>query len=162
MAKVVRCNDTDMFMVGLGVGAGRANNLDDVTLVQYLLNIWLDHPKTAVYRRRLGATGGKLLAVDGIFGPKTGARILHLQKYFCEQGITTACDGRIDRMPDGEMFAGSGANAKFRTIWSLNIHVGWLFVGVEEYSVLELYKRHDFPVRLIPMVRRYMGQTQAA
>lgn len=61
------------------VGRGGVNQAPDVRLVQHLLN------------NSIAATGGILLAVDGIAGPKTAAAI---ELYQRRNGLTT--DGRVD------------------------------------------------------------------
>ncbi len=50
MAKVIETDDGTMLTVDLGVGPGRANNRDDVTVVQYLLNLYFQHPNQARVR----------------------------------------------------------------------------------------------------------------
>jgi hypothetical protein len=52
MAKVMEDSMGTIFTVDLGVGPNRANNRDDVTVVQYLLNLWLQHPIPVSTRAR--------------------------------------------------------------------------------------------------------------
>ncbi|WP_376986882.1 hypothetical protein [Bosea sp. R86505] len=76
MAKILDFGDDQIFFtVTMGVGPGRANNRDDVTLVQYYLNLWISHELVAAERRQFGERARQLLATDGIIGPKTKARI---------------------------------------------------------------------------------------
>jgi peptidoglycan hydrolase-like protein with peptidoglycan-binding domain len=68
-----------MNTIKFSVGRGGLNNHQDVGVVQTLLN--------AVRLR----TGGELLAVDGIVGPKTIAAIEAFQQENC-----SVVDGRVD------------------------------------------------------------------
>lgn len=100
MVKMIELGADPFMSVTLGVGPGRANNIDDVTLVQFMLNIFFQDKSNAVLRQRAGATG-KALAVDGIIGPKTKAQILLFQKDMTQRGIFMKKDGCVDRIPNG-------------------------------------------------------------
>lgn len=116
MVKMIYDNEPIM-SVTLGVGPGRANNIDDVTLVQFMLNIWLQDRSNAVTRQRAGKAG-RALTVDGIIGPKTKSQILLFQKAMAKAGNPTQCDGCVDRMPDFFMHAGG-----IYTLWMLHVNV---------------------------------------
>lgn len=66
-------------IINSSVGRGGINRAEDVRLVQHLLN------------NTIGTTGGILLVVDGIAGPKTAAAI---ELYQRRNGLAT--DGRVD------------------------------------------------------------------
>jgi hypothetical protein len=111
--------DEPIMSVTMGVGPGRANNIDDVTLVQFMLNIWLQDRSNAVTRQRAGKAG-RALTVDGIIGPKTKSQILLFQKAMVKAGNPTQCDGCVDRLPEPafNMYAGG-----IYTLWMLHVTV---------------------------------------
>lgn len=153
MAKVIPTDFGGAFMVEMGVGPGRANNRGDVTLVQYLMNLWIETPRAAVYRQKLGSAHNKKLDVDGIYGPKTGARIKQFQKFIANGKSQVICDGRIDKMP-GEWV--SSDNRIRYTISELNIEVFVEHCLDFVDSVKIVASRSDFPPSLKPMVSRYL------
>ncbi len=89
------------------VGPGRANDPQDVSIVQYLLNASMD---------RHGSLDDRL-EVDGIFGPKTQKAIQDFQRKYCK-----VVDGRVD--PNME------------TLTRLNSEAGY-FVSLNDGSYLE-------------------------
>jgi hypothetical protein len=152
MAKIVefdRSGYQHMLSVEMGVGPGRANNCDDVTLVQYLLNLWLAHPSNAAFRQSKG-TAAKPLATDGIIGPKTKARILLFQRTLKSRGIACTCDGCVDKMPNYT----NSYSGKYYTIYLLDTEV------YERYglSVVDLIYRPDYPPMLLRIVRAELAR----
>lgn len=97
MAKIVDYG-APLLCPTMGVGPGRANNIDDVLLVQFMLNIYFQDKSNAVARQRAG-TNGKALKEDGLIGPKTKAQILMFQRAMSAEGFTIQRDGCIDRLP---------------------------------------------------------------
>jgi len=151
MARLIETDLGNMFTVDMGVGPGRANNRDDVLVVQYLLNLWLQHPESARVRALAGPQASRRLAVDGIIGPKTKACI----ELF--QGAITAlddapiiCDGCIDK-PRGDMTV-PGLHQTTYTIFELNNYVCSLYF--DHYYISEVYNRTDLPPRLRTIVKR--------
>lgn len=61
MAKVMEDSMGTIFTVDLGVGPNRVNHRDDVTVVRYLLNLWLQHPISARARSMAGSAGSRPL-----------------------------------------------------------------------------------------------------
>jgi hypothetical protein len=160
MAKVIVSDDFMIMMViENGVGLGRANNIDDVVLIQYMLNIWIQHQKTAYWRQRSGLNDSKPLIVDGLFGPRTGRRILQFQNYCNKNAIPVIPDGRVDIIPAGATLVSQSKKINLYTMAVLNSHIEWMFGGFMVFDLIDLYYKNDFPARLIPMVRRYIGQT---
>ena len=154
MAKVIEILDGSMFTVGLGVGAGRANNRDDVTLVQYLLNLYFQHPNQARVRE-LGGPDSRRLAVDGLFGPKTRKAIELFQAAIISMdNARVALDGRVDRLRD-ESRMETGDRNDFYTIFELNNYACKL--NFNHYDAIDLRHRSDFPSRLIPAANRYVS-----
>ncbi|PZO03689.1 MAG: hypothetical protein DCF30_02430 [Hyphomicrobiales bacterium] len=154
MAKVIEILDGSMFTVGLGVGTGRANNLDDVTLVQYLLNLYFQHPQQARVRE-LGGAASKALAVDGLFGPKTRKSIeLFQAAIITMDNARVAMDGRVDRLRDQSRMM-TGARQDFYTIFELNSYACKL--NFNHHDAIELRRRSDFPPRLTPAASRYLA-----
>lgn len=152
MAKIVefdRSGYQHMLSVEMGVGPGRANNRDDVTLVQYLLNLWLAHPSNAAFRRGKGAAA-KPLATDGIIGPKTKTQILLFQRMIKARGTACVCDGCVDKMPDYTNSYGSN----FYTIYLLDTEVYELY-GL---CVVDMRKRADFPKMLLRIVNAELAR----
>ncbi len=90
------------------VGVGGANRSADVILVQLLLNDWCAN------------TNQEILAIDGLFGPKTNATIHSFQQVY-----TVVQDGRID--PNGPTLKAL-----------LAVHLGSLFRSIEQNPLLYL------------------------
>lgn len=154
MAKVIPSAFGGVFMVEMGVGAGRANNRGDVTLVQYLMNLWLETPGVAVYRQKLGSANNKKLDVDGIYGPKTGSRIKQFQRYLSTGINPVICDGRIDKVPGDWNSSVNGTKAY--TIGQLNLEVCFHYCPVMIDFVADISLRNDFPPSLKRVVSEYM------
>jgi len=156
MAKISEFGDDQIFFgVTMGVGPGRANNRDDVTLVQYYLNLWIAHPSVAMERRQFGAGAKGLLATDGIIGPKTKARIKMFDLWMHDMVTGHPGDGCIDRMPNNRpVYLKAGGGWGSYLIYHLNHYV------VEFYkqaygNLLNLARCGDFPPRLLTLVNRY-------
>ena len=152
MAKVIETNDGTMLTVEMGVGPGRANNRDDVTVVQYLLNLYFQHPNQARVRQLGGTAASRKLVVDGIIGPKTNAAIRAFQDLITlTDNARVICDGRVDKLRNERMMV-EGADMKLYTIFELNNYACALYL--EDNDVMYLRFRSDFPSRLIPVVNR--------
>lgn len=157
MAKVIEILDGSMFTVGLGVGAGRANNRDDVTLVQYLLNLYFQHPNQARVRE-LGGPASRTLVVDGLFGPKTRQAIELFQAAIISMdNARVAADGRVDRLRDESKMM-TGVDNDFYTIFELNNYACRLHFN--HYDAIDLRHRRDFPPRLIPAANRFVSASR--
>lgn len=144
MVKVIKGRDSVHLGVSLGVGPGRANNIDDVTLVQYMLNLWLQHPETALVKSNAGDRG-KPLATDGIIGPKTKAQILLFQEDQKYSGFSFICDGRMDRYDSD--FA---SKRIYYSMYLLHISV----MALHGVPVHEMRYFPGFPKRILAMARR--------
>ena len=99
--------DVTIFAIDHSVGAGGANRMDDVQLIQILINRYIVY-KAASYKeygsdtRVVDRSGGQLkqLKVDGLCGPVTLAAILAAQRSMNRwKGVTV--DGRIDPIKEG-------------------------------------------------------------
>ncbi len=155
MAKVVNyVDDSTFFVVEMGVGPGRANNRDDVALVQYLLNLWFKHPANAGARVAAGVASGAMLTVDGLIGPKTKARIKAFQTAMVSRGVNVIRDGCIDKIKDIDWMFVDGPSVAIYTMFYLNIQIKELY----EYEMVRLHFRADFPERLREMLYKYMVQ----
>lgn len=152
MAKVIEDAIGTIFSVEMGVGPRRANNRDDVTVVQYLLNLWLQHPENSRARRFAGTVGSRALKVDGIIGPKTNACIRVFQDFIVTDGALIICDGCIDR-PRADMQVQAN-DARLYTIFELNSYVRSLYLDHDD--ITDLRFRSDFPARLVPVVNRFL------
>ncbi len=148
MAKVIGSGDSCMFVVEMGVGPGRANNRDDVALVQYFLNLWFAHPDNAGARAKAGAS----LKVDGLIGPKTNGRIKAFQSYMKANGRALLADGCIDRMRDEMIMIGDDSGSVY-AIFCLNVEIMQLYVQ----DLVNLRRRADYPNRLEPMLMKYVA-----
>lgn len=154
MAKVIETSDGTMLTVEMGVGPGRANNRDDVTLVQYLLNLYFQHPMKARVRELGGAAFNRPLTVDGIIGPKTKNAIIVFQCALVQlENAQVICDGRIDKLRNDQMIV-KGTDADFYTIFELNNFACALYL--EDDDITGLRFRSDFPPRLVPVVNRFL------
>jgi hypothetical protein len=142
----------NMLSVSLGVGPRRANNLDDVTLVQHLLNLWLQHPNFAAVKARAG-TSGRALVTDGIIGPKTKAQILLAQRYVTSLGVGMICDGCVDKMSIANFH-----NRGFYTVYCLHQMV----TDNHGVSVHEMCFDPDFPPRLKAVAIAARSQSNVA
>ncbi|PTM39177.1 peptidoglycan-binding domain-containing protein [Bosea sp. 124] len=151
MAKVIEDEFGTMFVVELGVGPKRANNRDDVTVVQYLLNLYFEHPENASARRFAGG-GYAPLKVDGIIGPKTNARIKKFQEFMTSIGLFLVCDGCVDKARADMVVPGK--SSCLYTIFELNSHVRYLYL--DGTDIIPLRHRADFPARLVPVVNRFL------
>lgn len=137
------------------MGVGRANNIDDVLLVQYLLNLWLQHPSSGSYRSMARPGGAAALKQDGLFGPRTAAQIILFQAAMAvDRNAPILADGCIDRIPGGDNFFIPGGKGMIYTILGLNAEVSKLYVR-ENGSMLDLAGLQGFPSKLIPMIARY-------
>lgn len=152
MAKVIEDDLGTMFVVELGVGPKRANNRDDVTVVQYLLNLYFQHPENGSARRFAGSAANQPLKIDGIIGPKTNARIKMFQDFMTSIGLFVVCDGCVDK-PRGDMVV-PGKSSHLYTIFELNSHVRYLYL--DHSDITHLRHRADFPARLVPAVNRFV------
>lgn len=152
MARVIEDSLGTILTVDLGVGPNRANNRDDVTVVQYLLNLWLQHPVSALARTIAGTAGSRPLIVDGIIGPKTNACIKVFQKYVnTEPGGSVIVDGRIDRPKSNWSVPGQN---KAYAILELNGYARGYYLDHEDITALRF--RSDFPPRLVPVINRFV------
>lgn len=97
MVCIRRDDGFSMLNLTLGVGKGRANNRDDVALIQFMLNKWLQPPHMSTLRSRAGANG-RALSVDGLIGPKTNyqIRLFQIHKSGNGNGVNLILDGAID------------------------------------------------------------------
>lgn len=153
MAKVIDIQDGTMLTVDLGVGPGRANNRDDVTVVQYLLNLYFQHPNQARVRELGGPSASRKLVVDGIIGPRTKAAIATFQDAIVVMdNAQLVCDGCVDRIRNETMVI-RGTSALY-TIFELNSYACALYL--DDYDITGLRFRSDFPPRLVPIVNRYL------
>ena len=151
MAKVVAYGESDcMFLVEMGVGPGRANNRDDVALVQYFINLWFAHPENAGSRGVAGAP----LKVDGLIGPKTKGRIKAFQSVMKANGRALLADGCIDRMKDEMWIIVDDDKGSVYAIFCLNVELMRLY----ESNLVRLFHRADYPTRLEPMLMKYVAQ----
>lgn len=151
MAKVISYGESGcMFLVEMGVGPGRANNRDDVTLVQYFLNLWFAHPDNAVAR----AVAGVPLKVDGLIGPKTKVRIKTFQSMMKAHGLPLLADGCIDRMRDEQWIIVDDGKGSIYAIYCLNAEIMRLY----DENLVNLYHRADYPKRLEPMLMKYVAR----
>ena len=156
MAKVVTyVDDTTLFLVEMGVGPGRANNRDDVTLVQYFLNLWFQHPENARARAVGGASN--VLKADGIIGPKTKAKIKAFQNAMISRGKCILSDGCLDRMRFDDDIIVPDNKMSVYGIFCLNLEIKRLY----EDELVRLNFREDFPQRLMPMLCKYVIQIGA-
>jgi len=154
MAKVIETMDSTMLTVEMGVGAGRANNRDDVTLVQYLLNLYFQHPNQARVRQLGGTAASRKLVVDGIIGPRTNAAILAFQNAICAtDNARVICDGRVDKLRNEQVVV-KGSDMQLYTIFELNNYAYALYLEDEDITGLRF--RSDFPSRLVPIVNRFL------
>jgi len=152
MAKVIETEAGPMLTVDLGVGPGRANNRDDVTVVQYLLNLYFHHPNQARVRE-LGGVNRKLV-VDGIIGPKTKTQISTFQLAINQMdNALIICDGCVDKIRNGSMVVG-GPELALYTIFELNSYACALYL--DDNDITGLRFRRDFPPRLVPIVNRFL------
>ncbi|HEV7261188.1 MAG TPA: hypothetical protein VGN82_25650 [Bosea sp. (in: a-proteobacteria)] len=152
MVKIVEIDNSGYqhrLSVGMGVGPGRANNRDDVTLVQHLLNLWLQHPSNVTFRKGKG-TAARPLATDGIIGPKTKAQILMFQRAMKARGTACTCDGCIDKMPNYT----NSYNGKLYTIYLLDEEV----YRLHDLSVVDMRNFPDFPKALLSVVNAEMAR----
>lgn len=154
MAKVIETSDGTMLTVDMGVGPGRANNRDDVTVVQYLLNLYFQHPDQARVRELGGPSASRKLVVDGIIGPRTKAAIATFQNAItCMDNAQVICDGCVDRIRNESMVI-SGTGLALYTIFELNNYATALYL--EDSDITGLRFRADFPPRLVPVVNRFL------
>ncbi|KPH81913.1 peptidoglycan-binding domain-containing protein [Bosea vaviloviae] len=154
MAKVIETSDGTMLTVEMGVGPGRANNRDDVTLVQYLLNLYFQHPNQARVRQLGGTAASRKLVVDGIIGPRTNAAILAFQNAICAtDNARVICDGRVDKLRNEQVVV-AGSDMQLYTIFELNNYACALYLEDEDITWLRF--RSDFPSRLLPVVNRFL------
>lgn len=154
MAKVIETDDGTMLTVDLGVGPGRANNRDDVTVVQYLLNLYFQHPNQARVRELAGAAASRKLVVDGIIGPKTKTQIRTFQLAISQMdNALVVCDGCVDKIRNGSMVVG-GPELALYTIFELNSYACALYL--ENNDITGLRFRSDFPPRLVPIFNRFL------
>jgi hypothetical protein len=159
MAKILDFGDDQIFFtVTMGVGPGRANNRDDVTLVQYYLNLWISHESVAAERRQFGERARQLLATDGIIGPKTKARIKMFETWMNDMQPWPRGDGCIDRMPnDRPGFRRADGSIGTCMIFYLNEYVVEFYEPVYG-NLLNLTRRPDYPPRLRSLVNRYSAR----
>ncbi|CAN5354807.1 hypothetical protein BH10PSE8_BH10PSE8_13760 [soil metagenome] len=158
MAKVVDyIDDSTFFVVEMGVGPGRANNRDDVALVQYFLNLWFKHPANAGARAVAGVASSAMLKVDGLIGPKTKSRIKAFQTAMVSRGISVVRDGCVDKMKDFNWIFIDGTNMAVYTIFYLNIEIKQLY----ENELVRLNFRDDYPPILMRMLYKYVAQIGA-
>ena len=151
MARLIETDLGNMFTVDMGVGPGRANNRDDVTVVQYLLNLWLQHPETARVRQLAGPAASRRLVVDGIIGPKTNACIELFQCAIYQlSNAPIICDGCIDK-PRVSMITPDKSRSLY-TIFELNNFVCALYF--DSFYISDARTRSDFPPRLLPIIKR--------
>ena len=154
MAKVIGSSDSCMFLVEMGVGPGRANNRDDVALVQYFLNLWFAHPNNAGARAKAGVSLSNVLKVDGLIGPKTKARIMAFQSMMKASGRSLLADGCIDRMRNEDWVLVGDDMGSVYAIFCLNVEIMHLY----ESNLVHLRYRADYPKRLEPMLMKYVAQ----
>jgi hypothetical protein len=159
MAKILDFGDDQiLFTVTMGVGPGRANNRDDVTLVQYYLNLWISHESVAAERRQFGERARQLLATDGIIGPKTKARIKMFETWMNDMQPWPRGDGCIDRMPnDRPGFRRADGSIGTCMIFYINQYVVEFYEPVYG-NLLNLTRRPDYPPRLRSLVNRYSAR----
>lgn len=154
MAKVIETNDGTVLTVEMGVGTGRANNRDDVTVVQYLLNLYFQHPNQAGARSILQPADRRKLVVDGIIGPRTKTAIGAFQVAITvTDNAQVVCDGCVDRIRNESMVV-RGAGQSLYTIFELNSYACALYL--EDNDITGLRFRSDFPPRLVPVVNRFL------
>ncbi len=144
-----------VFTVEMGVGVGRANNKDDVTLVQYLLNLWLTHSSMVVARQKMGSANSRKLDVDGIYGPKTGNRIRQFQKWAVSESWPLMCDGRVDKNPNGSCGEIKDTRKSY-TIDAINTVIYVKYHTTTFGTMTSLGDRSDFPNSLKMMISRYL------
>ena len=133
--------------LSLGVGPGRANNIDDVTYVQYLLNQVVQHPNFTDIKSSCKAHGAKL-AVDGIIGPKTKTQIKAFQLHFKNKGWGNVADGCVDTIKN--------AFVNKKGFYTLALF-DWALMQTTNEEMLTtnaLFERPDFPARLKPIAMR--------
>lgn len=107
---------TMAYTVDQAVGPGCPNQRNDVLLVQHLLRLaWADGGGSKGYRPP-GET--QPLAVDGIYGPKTGKFIKFFQEEVGRRGTTLTKDGRVDPVRSGGSMG--SLSATYYTILALN------------------------------------------
>lgn len=155
MAKVIPAEYGPVFMVEMGVGPGRANNRHDVTLVQYLMNLWFESARMAAARQKLPPAQNKKLVVDGIFGPQTANRIKLLQKQFCAGKWPVICAGCIDKVP-GVYHQFVKDTSQTYTMSQLNgvVYASYYKSTVDYIDCISA--RSDFPPSLKAMVSEYL------
>lgn len=128
----------------LGVGPGRANNVDDVAYVQFLLNKIIQNPQYAAIRKMCGAHDKKL-AVDGIIGPKTKSQIKAFQLYMKRRVPKLVADGCVDQYR-----ASDGFEKRSRyTFFMLLTAITTVFPG----AIADLVDEPDFPPKLAAVAR---------
>lgn len=128
----------------LGVGPGRANNVDDVAYVQFLLNMVIQNPEYAAIRKMCG-THGKKLVVDGLIGPKTKSQIKAFQLYIKRWEPKLIADGCVDQYRISDNFE---KRSRY-TFWMLLVAVSMVFKG----AIADLVDEPDFPPRLAAVAR---------
>jgi peptidoglycan hydrolase-like protein with peptidoglycan-binding domain len=152
MVKTIVDSETGYVRLNLsqGVGPGRANNIDDVTYIQYLLNQIVQHPRFTSIKSACKSNGAKL-AVDGIIGPKTRAQIKAFQLHFKSEGWGNMADGCVDTIRGQFIDKKAGFYTLSLFDWAL-----LQTVPGELISTNSLLDRPDFPPRLkaIAMVVR--------
>lgn len=133
--------------LSLGVGPGRANNIDDVTYVQYLLNHVIQHPKFISAKLSCKKNGAKLV-VDGLIGPKTKLQITAFQMHFRNAGWGNFVDGCVDTL--------KGILTPTNKFYTLSLF-DWAIMEIADPNVVDtnsLTKRSDFPPRLKTVAMR--------
>ena len=120
---------TVLYSVDRAVGPGRANDRNDVLLVQFLLNA---AAKPSGGLPGIQPAGQGPLMVDGVFGSKTAAYIRHYQA--AGQGKTTV-DGVVSPVEEGSLIG--SLHGKVITIAHLNGSYAKRF-GVQAHLRLDL------------------------
>ncbi|PZO04579.1 MAG: hypothetical protein DCF30_00395 [Hyphomicrobiales bacterium] len=96
MVKIVNRGGYNRLELTLGVGPGRANNIDDVTYVQFLLNKIVQADANLALRQ-MCKPHDKKLVVDGIIGPKTKTQIKAFQRHVKTYNKGIIADGCVDK-----------------------------------------------------------------
>lgn len=140
-------NETDIkwiYNVSFPVGPGRANNQDDVMLVQHAINTLLTHFEIK------NAKGGRIttyLKRDGIFGPRTAEAILGYQQHARDvRHLVITADGVVEPAS----------------------HTGWTKHSNLQYTIVHLNRDHrklygkmmsedDFPDKLRDALKKWVA-----
>ena len=122
------------------VGKGCPNRKLDVYVVQYLLKLVIDSPKTS---RKMDILPATPLQIDGIFGERTAEAIRFFQVNGSRGPLAVGTDGRVEPTRGGT-YAGS-VSGKLRTIILLNKYYYELY---GRNAILAVHQHPLFPKEL--------------